>query len=317
MSQTTPEDKNSTKPALSPKILLAVSLAGIALVGALFYQLREPKMESVETVVTEEKSTPENLNLSQVINAVNDRSIVAKEGWRYEVIIQDESDDGVAGVTRIGGLVTFVPEARPGERVVIEVTRIKERTANAVVVQRLEKMAPPPKREASTSRQPASEERRSASRLEIGSIHEGMVSDLGKKGDGIVKVKGKVVFIPGVNKGDQIRFRVTADEGRVARGEVVEASTALSGEVSVAESPAPRQEKADPADAVVEGALFEVEVTDKSRKNPETEGIARIGGLIVFVQGGQPGDKVRIRITERKERAAVAEIVEKLVEAPQ
>ena len=48
--------------------------------------------------------------------------------------IEDESDDRRAGVARIGGLVTFVPDARRGQIAVIEISAVRPRVANALLV---------------------------------------------------------------------------------------------------------------------------------------------------------------------------------------
>ena len=43
----------------------------------------------------------------------------------------------------------------------------------------------------------------------------------GEKGDGIARVEGFVVFVPGTNPGDQVKVRVTAVRRRFATAEVV------------------------------------------------------------------------------------------------
>ena len=48
----------------------------------------------------------------------------------------------------------------------------------------------------------------------------------------------------------------------------------------------------------------------------EGKGIARIDGLVVFVQGGVPGDEVRVRITKIKKQFLEAEVVEVLKHSP-
>ncbi|NIO38591.1 TRAM domain-containing protein [Candidatus Bathyarchaeota archaeon] len=58
-------------------------------------------------------------------------------GKEYEVDIQETSRRG-EGIARIKGLVTFVPDARPGEHVKIRITRVARRFAEAEVVKEAE-----------------------------------------------------------------------------------------------------------------------------------------------------------------------------------
>jgi predicted RNA-binding protein with TRAM domain len=54
-------------------------------------------------------------------------------GKEYDVDIQETSRRG-EGITRIKGLVTFVPNTKPGDHVRIKITRISRRFAEAEVV---------------------------------------------------------------------------------------------------------------------------------------------------------------------------------------
>jgi len=54
-------------------------------------------------------------------------------GKEYDVEIQETSRRG-EGITRIKGLVTFVPNTKPGDHVRIKITRISRRFAEAEVV---------------------------------------------------------------------------------------------------------------------------------------------------------------------------------------
>ena len=58
---------------------------------------------------------------------------------------------------------------------------------------------------------------------------------------------------------------------------------------------------------MVPGAEFDVVISEASSKNPLTEGIARVRGLVIFVEGATTiGERVNIRITDRRERMAFA-----------
>lgn len=54
-----------------------------------------------------------------------------------------------------------------------------------------------------------------------GEIYDVEIEGVGEKGDGIGKVKGYVVIVPGTQKGDKVKVKVTAVRGRVSFGEVV------------------------------------------------------------------------------------------------
>jgi predicted RNA-binding protein with TRAM domain len=54
-------------------------------------------------------------------------------GKEYEVDVQETSRRG-EGIARIQGLVTFIPNAKPGDHVKIKITRISRRFAEAEVV---------------------------------------------------------------------------------------------------------------------------------------------------------------------------------------
>jgi predicted RNA-binding protein with TRAM domain len=58
-------------------------------------------------------------------------------GKEYNVKIEEASRRG-EGIARIKGLVTFVPNAKPGETVKIRITRISRRFAEAEVVGKAE-----------------------------------------------------------------------------------------------------------------------------------------------------------------------------------
>jgi len=58
-------------------------------------------------------------------------------GKEYDVEIEETSRRG-EGITRIKGLVTFVPNTKPGDHVRIKITRISRRFAEAEVVGKAE-----------------------------------------------------------------------------------------------------------------------------------------------------------------------------------
>lgn len=58
-------------------------------------------------------------------------------GKEYDVKIEETSRRG-EGIARIKGLVTFVPNSKPGDNVKIRITRISRRFAEAEVVEKAE-----------------------------------------------------------------------------------------------------------------------------------------------------------------------------------
>jgi len=58
-------------------------------------------------------------------------------GKEYDVEVQETSRRG-EGIARIKGLVTFIPNAKPGDHVRIRITRISRRFAEAEVVGKAE-----------------------------------------------------------------------------------------------------------------------------------------------------------------------------------
>ncbi len=58
---------------------------------------------------------------------------------------------------------------------------------------------------------------------------------------------------------------------------------------------------------VEEGKEYEVEVAEMSHQG---DGIARVQGFVIFVKGGQKGQKVKIKITRVGQRFAIGEIAQ-------
>jgi predicted RNA-binding protein with TRAM domain len=54
------------------------------------------------------------------------------------------------------------------------------------------------------------------------------------------------------------------------------------------------------------GKEYEVDVTDISRKG---DGIARIQGLVIFIENGKVGHRLKVKVTEVADRFAKATIV--------
>jgi predicted RNA-binding protein with TRAM domain len=55
-----------------------------------------------------------------------------------------------------------------------------------------------------------------------GETYEVSINAVGEKGDGIAKVKGFVLFVPGVKKGDYVKVRITKVLKSVGFAQVIE-----------------------------------------------------------------------------------------------
>ncbi len=58
--------------------------------------------------------------------------------------------------------------------------------------------------------------------VKVGETHEVSIDSVGGKGDGIAKVRGFVIFVPNVKKGDFVKIRITKVLQNVGFGETVE-----------------------------------------------------------------------------------------------
>ncbi len=58
--------------------------------------------------------------------------------------------------------------------------------------------------------------------VEVGKEYNVNISDTSRRGEGIAKVDGFVVFVPGSKQGQNLRIRVTQVSDRFATGQVVE-----------------------------------------------------------------------------------------------
>ena len=58
--------------------------------------------------------------------------------------------------------------------------------------------------------------------VKAGEKHDVFINAVGGKGDGIAKVKGFVLFIPNVKKGDYVKVKITKVLPKVGFAEVVE-----------------------------------------------------------------------------------------------
>jgi len=58
--------------------------------------------------------------------------------------------------------------------------------------------------------------------VELGKEYEVNIEEISRKGQGIARIRGFVIFVPNTKPGDHVRIRITRVSERFAEGEVVE-----------------------------------------------------------------------------------------------
>jgi predicted RNA-binding protein with TRAM domain len=61
--------------------------------------------------------------------------------------------------------------------------------------------------------------------VEVGKEYNVTISDTSRRGEGIAKIDGFVIFVPGTKMGQSTRIKVTQVSERFANGQVVESSS--------------------------------------------------------------------------------------------
>ena len=59
--------------------------------------------------------------------------------------------------------------------------------------------------------------------VEIDKEYEATIEDISRRGDGIAKIEGFIIFVPNTKRGEQVKFKVTRVGNRFATGELVQA----------------------------------------------------------------------------------------------
>ena len=295
--------------------LILLPILGIALVAAVIYATRSKEKAAVAVVVSADQAAAAAINTGDVIDATVPGAVAIPQlGRRYKVFVDDESDDRSSGIAKVGGLVTFIPDARRGQIALVDITRVRERVADAVLVKVLSTVDLPPKApRAAFAPLPGDP----AGHVIAGAEMDVIISEASSKNpdtEGVAKVAGLVVFVNGVTTiGERVNVRITDRRERLAFAEPT-GKPAGTDPLPVYATPArtPRTPyvpmAGDSAAHVVPGAEMDVIIAEESAKNPGLEGIAKVGGLVVAVKGATTvGERVNVRIVERMERIAFAE----------
>lgn len=57
--------------------------------------------------------------------------------------------------------------------------------------------------------------------VELDKEYEADIEDISRRGDGVAKVEGFIVFVPNTKQGDHVKFKITRVGSRFAIGELV------------------------------------------------------------------------------------------------
>src|SRR5487761_320682 len=63
--------------------------------------------------------------------------------------------------------------------------------------------------------------------VEVGKEYNVTISDTSRRGEGIAKIDGFVIFVPGTRMGQSARIKVTRVSERFANGQIVEGSSSV------------------------------------------------------------------------------------------
>jgi predicted RNA-binding protein with TRAM domain len=59
--------------------------------------------------------------------------------------------------------------------------------------------------------------------VEVNKEYEAKIEDISRRGDGIARIEGFIIFVPNTKRGEQVKFKVTRVGNRFAIGELVQA----------------------------------------------------------------------------------------------
>ncbi len=292
--------------------LTTLPLLGIALILLAIVVLRPARQVVVTEVLPPESGSA--INLGQIIDAtVPGAWAEPRLGFRYRLFVEDESEDRSSGIAHLAGRAVFIPDARRGQTVLAEVTRVRERVVDAVLTAVVGQIAMPPK-----PPRPAWKPRPGDPTADIvkDAVLDVVLTEPSSKNpetEAIARVAGLVVVVQGAPSssiGERVNVRITDRRERIAFAEPTgkPAGTGPLPEIKKAPRPAAPSSSAPRLADVAEGAVLELNILEPSRKNPDTEGVAKVEGLVIFVSGAtEPGSRVKARITSRMSRVAFAE----------
>ena len=308
-----PDGAPATPPQENPWKTVALTtlpLLGIALIVLAFVLLRPARQVVVTEVLPPESGAA--INLGQVIDAtVPGNTAIPRLGFRYRLFVEDESDDRSSGIARMGGRTVFIQDARRGQTVLADVTRVRERVVDATLVAVLGSVKLPPKPPRAAWTPAPGDPTADIVKDAVLDVILTEPSSKNPENEAIARVAGLVVVVQGAPSssiGERVNVRITDRRERIAFAELT-GNPAGTDPLPVREArPAKPAYRPEPGDPAVVGAELDVVISEPSAKRPGEEGIAKIGGLVIAVKGATTvGERVNVRITDRRERIAFAE----------
>ncbi|MCP8315865.1 MAG: TRAM domain-containing protein [archaeon] len=58
--------------------------------------------------------------------------------------------------------------------------------------------------------------------VEVGKEYDVTITEISRRGDGIAKIEGFIIFVSGAKEGQKVRIRITQVGNRYANGQIVE-----------------------------------------------------------------------------------------------
>jgi len=58
--------------------------------------------------------------------------------------------------------------------------------------------------------------------VEVGKVYSVSISEISRRGDGLTRIEGFVVFVPGTQRGQNVRMKITQVSDTFATGQVVQ-----------------------------------------------------------------------------------------------
>jgi len=58
--------------------------------------------------------------------------------------------------------------------------------------------------------------------VEVDKEYEAEIEDISRRGDGIAKIEGFIIFVPNTKQGEHVKFKITRVGSRFATGELVQ-----------------------------------------------------------------------------------------------
>ncbi len=107
--------------------------------------------------------------------------------------------------------------------------------------------------------------------VKVGDELEVKIESVGEKGDGVAKVSGFVLFVPGAKEGQTVRVKVTRVLRKVGFAEMVGEGAGVSEESAEGTSEETSEEGSEESSATEESTSFEVEEPEVSDESEETE----------------------------------------------